>query len=151
MDRILSILAVAGHLATLQAIGGLVVWWLSPWPQMALAATLGWLVVMVWDLRHPHLAGNLSRWPLGVALLLAESPALVFGAWNLLTFLGLAPRFELGAFIVQWWLTPMAPLLACCPTWTWLDRDGWLWVLSVTPILLVISGMLVGSSRSRKN
>lgn len=146
MRHSIHVLAVAGHLATVQLVAGTLVWWLSPWPWLSLAAAVGWLALLVVDLRHPRFAGALPLWPRTLALVLAESPALVFGAWNVLYFCGLAPRFELGAFVIQLWLTPLMPLLAWCPTGVVLGRDLWLWALSLAPLLLVI-GLVLGSYR----
>ena len=146
MRHTLHVLAVAGHLAAVQLLAGTVVWWLSPWPWLAVLVTIGWLVVMIVDLRHPRFAGALPLWQRTLALVLAESPALVFGAWNVLYFCGFAPRFELGAFVIQLWLTPLMPLLAFCPAGVVLGRDLWLWALSIAPLVLVI-GLVLGSYR----
>jgi hypothetical protein len=143
MRHTLHVLAVAGHVAALQLVAGVLVWWLSPWPWLSLLATALWLGVLVMDLRHPRFAGILPRWQRLIAFMLAQGPALVFGAWNVLYFCGLAPRFELGAFVVHLWLTPLAPLLAWCPTGTLLERDLWLWALSIAPFLLVIGAAAV--------
>ncbi len=138
MTSFLRILAVAGHVAALQLVAGVMGWWLSPWPWLSLLVTALWLGVLIMDLRHPRFAGILPPWQRLVALTLAQSPALVFGGWNMLHFCGLAPRFELGAFVVQLWLTPLAPLFAWCPAGSLLERDLWLWALSVAPFVLVI-------------
>lgn len=146
MRHLLRVLVVAGHLAAVQLVAGIVVWWLSPWPWLSLSAALGWLALLVVDLRHPRYAGALPLCQRTMALLLAQSPALLFGAWNVLYFCGLAPRFELGSFVIQLWLTPLMPLLAFCPAGIVLGRDLWLWVLSLAPPLLII-GLVLGSCR----
>ena len=146
MQRTLQFLMVTGHLMTLQLLAGILVWWSSPWPWLSLLVAIAWLVVMILDLRHPRFAGALPWWQRSLALLLAESPALVFGAWNVLYFCGIASRFELGAFVIQLWLTPLMPLLAWSPGGVVLDRDLWLWVLSFSPALLIV-GLVLGSYR----
>ncbi len=149
MRPTLTILVVAGHLATIQLLAGCLSWWLSPWPWWSLMVTVGWLVLLVADLRHPRFAGSLPWWQRAIALAVVESPALVFGAWNLLSFIGFAPRFELGAFIVQLWLTPLAQVMAFCPAGALLGRDLWLWALSLAPFLLV--AFLLLASRQRRS
>ncbi len=144
----LRILVVAGHLAALQLVAGVLVWILSPWPWLAMLVTLGWLVVLVADLRHPRGAGILPRRQRLVALLLSESPALIFGAWNLLYFCGWVARFELGAFVVQLWLTPLSPVLALCPGGSLLERDLWLWALSVMPFVMTAALVAVPPRRT---
>ncbi len=143
MRPLLRILAVAGHLAALQLVAGMACWLAAPLPALALAVALGWLLAQAWDIRHVRLAGCLPRPQLALALAIAQAPALVFGAWNILYFLGLAPRFELGAVVIQLWLTPLAPLVAWCPDGSWLGRDWWLWLLSAAPFLLVAAAMMV--------
>jgi len=147
MHPLLRTLAVAGHLAAIQLVAGVVCWLLAPLPALALAGTLGWLLVLALDIRHERLAGCLPRPLLALALTIAEGPAVVFGAWNILHFLGHAPRFELGAVVIQLWLTPLAPLLAWCPGGSWLGRDWWLWLLSAAPCLLVAAGVLAARVR----
>lgn len=137
MQRTLQFLMVTGHLMTLQLLAGILVWWLSPWPWLSLPIAVGWLALLIVDLRHPRFAGALSWWQRSLALLLAESPAVVFGVWNVLYFCGYAPRFELGAFVIQLWLTPLMPLLAFCPDGVVLGRDLWLWALSCAPVVLI--------------
>ena len=146
MQRTLRLLMVTGHLMTLQLVAGVLVWWLSPWPWLSLPIAIAWLALLIVDLRHPRFAGALSWWQRSLALLLAESPAVVFGVWNVLYFCGSAPRFELGAFVIQLWLTPLMPVLALCPDRVVLGRDLWLWALSVAPLVLVI-GLVLGSYR----
>ena len=146
MQRLLHIVLVAGHLAAVQLLAGVLVWWLSPWPWLALTVALVWLALLIVDLRHSRFAGALPLWQRTVALLVAQSPAVVFGGWNVLYFCGFAPRFELGAFVIQLWLTPLMPLLAFCPEGTVLGRDLWLWALSIAPLALVI-GLVLGSYR----
>ena len=148
MRQTFTILVVAGHLAAIQLLAGVLCWWLSPWPWWSLTVTVGWLVLLVADLRHPRFAGVLLWWQRALAITVVESPALVFGAWNLLSFIGFAPRFELGAFIVQLWLTPLAQVMAFCPAGTLLGRDLWLWALSLAPFLLV-AGLVLASHRWR--
>lgn len=147
MPPLLRTLAVAGHLAALQLVAGAVCWLAAPLPGLALAAALGWLLALAWDIRHPRLAGCLPRPLLALALALCEAPALVFGTRNILHFLGYAPRFALGAVVVQLWLTPVAPLVAWCPAGSWLGRDWWLWLLNALPWLLVAAGALVARVR----
>jgi hypothetical protein len=147
MHQLVRTLAVAGHLAALQLVAGVVCWLAAPLPALALACALGWLLALAWDIRHERLAGCLPRLLLALALALAEAPALVFGAWNILHFLGHAPRFELGAVVIQLWLTPLAPLVAWCPEGSWLGRDWWLWLLSAVPYLLVAAGVLAARGR----
>lgn len=142
MRHTLNILAVAGHLAAVQLLAGVLVWWSSPWPWLSLLVTALWLGVLIIDLRHPRFAGILPPWQRLGALALAQSPALVFGAWNLLYFLGLAPRFELGAFVIQLWLTPLMPLLTFCPAGVVLGRDLWLWALSIAPVVVVFLALV---------
>lgn len=146
MRHLLDVLAVAGHLAAIQLLVGTLVWWLSPWPWLSLPLAVAWLVLLIVDLRHPRFAGALPLWQRAVALVVAESPALVFGAWNVLYFCGFAPRFELGAFVIQLWLTPLMPLLAFCPDGVVLGRDLWLWALSCAPFV-VVTGLVLGSGR----
>jgi hypothetical protein len=146
MRPTLRLLAIAGHLAAIQLLAGTLVWWLSPWPWLSLTITIAWLAVVIVDLRHHRFAGALSWWQRTMALLVAQSPALVFGAWNVLYFCGLAPRFELGAFVIQLWLTPLMPLLAFCPEGVVLGRDLWLWALSLAPFVL-ITGLVLASHR----
>jgi hypothetical protein len=141
------ILAVAGHLAALQLVAGVACWLAAPRPALATALALGWLLALAWDIRHERLAGCLPRPLLALALALAEAPALLFGGWNILHFLGHAPRFELGAVVIQLWLTPLAPLVACCPQGSWLGRDWWLWLLSAAPCLLIAGGVLIARVR----
>jgi hypothetical protein len=149
MRQTLRLFAVTGHLATLQLLAGILVWWLSPWPWLALTLAVAWLAVVIVDLRHPRFAGALPLWQRSLALLLAESPAVVFGVWNVLYFCGFAPRFELGAFVIQLWLTPLMPLLAFCPDGAVLGRDLWLWALSLAPVGLITALMLASNRRPR--
>ncbi len=150
MQRTLRLLMVTGHLMTLQLVAGVLVWWLSPWPWLSLPIAIAWLALLIVDLRHPRFAGALPLWQRAVALLLAESPAVVFGAWNILYFCGFAPRFELGAFVIQLWLTPLMPVLALCPDGVVLGRDLWLWALSLAPMGL-IAVLILASWRQQKN
>jgi hypothetical protein len=147
MRMLLRVLVVSGHLVALQMVAGAIVWWLSPWPWIAVLVSMAWLAVFVGDLRHPRFAGALSRWPRLGALLLAQVPALVFGIWNVFYFLGVAPRFELGAFVVQFWLTPLMPILALCPEGVVHGRDLWLWALSVAPVFVIVAAMSVAEIR----
>jgi hypothetical protein len=147
MRPLVRTLAVSGHLAAIQLGAGVVCWLAAPLPALALMVTLGWLLVLAWDIRHARLAGCLPRPLLALALALSEAPALVFGAWNILHFLGHAPRFELGAVVIQLWLTPLAPLVAWCPSGSWLGREWWLWLLSADPYLLVAAGVLAARVR----
>ena len=123
-------------------------WLAAPLPALALALALGWLLALAWDVRHERLAGCLPRPQLALALVIAQAPALAFGAWNILHFLGHAPRCELGAVVIQLWLTPLAPLVAWCPGGSWRGRDWWLWLLSAAPYLVVAAGMLASRART---
>lgn len=131
------VLIVAGYLAALQLVFGTACWCLAPWPWVAMSVSVLWIVCTVLSLRHPRFAGALPRGQRVLAVAVAELPALIFGTWNLLYFVGAAPRCDLGAFVLQLWLTPLAPIITLCPTGTLLNRDLWLWLISSMPFLLL--------------
>lgn len=141
-------IACAAFLATVQLLVGVAVWCLSPFPVLAMATAAAYVLWCWFAARAWWLLGGLGVWRRLLALCLWQSPALVFSAWNLLLFFGLAGRGDVGAVVLHLWLQPLAPLWAMAPGIVIADRGLYLWIQAVLPWVLVVAMWCLGFRRS---
>jgi hypothetical protein len=138
-------------LATVQLLVGVGVWFLGPLPVIAIIVSAGYILwcffVAHWDVLLGAGKGFFKR---SLILTLWQFPALITGTWAFLTFLGLAPRFDIGVVVLQIWLEPFAPLWSLLPGIMIHGRGLYLWFLCLLPWILVIGLSILAQRHARK-
>lgn len=147
MTRLLYALAIAGHGAAVQLVAGALVIVLGPWPWAGGLVLTAYAAFLVHSCRSRDLLAGCAWWARIPIVTLWQAPALIFGTWNLLAFLRLAPDQDIGCMVLHVWHAVFLPLADLVPRGGWRQVAWYLWMQSAFP--WVLTAALVIAARRR--